>query len=335
MEDQENVVPAEIAHHGSRKPKKPPPVTPKRFTRFFTPRSSMHRVTKSSQSKAGRQLREITQSGLNSRSNKERSRLPKKSVVFKDFSDLQNVAITPVSTTSSKKRKAYLSPESLPFDSSPCKRACPAEVQEDHIPSSPPAFEILPTIHDRSESPELRLPPRPNRRLASANTSGRILERSFADMRLTGRPRRKQNCTCQWTYFFSRDIISNALQTGKRMRPTSIPSLTTLICSLAHACRTPPQAATVSIDQPMMPTALTNNYQQTHSSRLATRRALSGSLTLQRITGTALERRTSASSHTPTQSWISHSPQTTRCSQQHLAIRLRGSLTCRLRRRNM
>ena len=197
MEDQENVIPADIIHHGSRKPKKPPPVTPKRFNRFFMPRSSMSRVTKSTTSKAGRQLREITQSVLNAKSNKERrSRSPKKTVVFKDISELQNALVTPSSTSSSaKKRKAYLSPESLSFDSSPCKRACPVEQREDYINSSPPQFDVLPTIHDRSESPELRLPPRQNRRLAASNVAGRVLERSFGDMQIAGRMRRKRNCT--------------------------------------------------------------------------------------------------------------------------------------------
>ncbi|KIW03857.1 uncharacterized protein PV09_05155 [Verruconis gallopava] len=195
MDDKENAVPEEILRHGSRKPKKPPPVTPKRFTRFFTPRSSISRVTKTTPSKAGRQLREITQQGLNAKSAKfSRSRSPRKTVVFQDIDQLQNAVVTP--SMSSKKRKAYLSPESLPFDSSPCKRTCPEENIEECIPSSPPEYvRHNRVLLDRSVSPELRLPPRPIRHISNSNISGETLERSFGGIKITGRGRRRPNCT--------------------------------------------------------------------------------------------------------------------------------------------
>jgi hypothetical protein len=141
-------------------------------------------------------LREITQSSLNARSSQpRRSRSPRKTVVFKDIDELHNAAFTP--SMSSKKRKAYLSPESLPFDSSPCKRACPDEAQEDNIPSSPPDFQPRSSIRlDRSTSPEPRLPPPQIRRIATSNISGKVLERSFGGMQDTGRARWKGNCTC-------------------------------------------------------------------------------------------------------------------------------------------
>lgn len=197
MEDQENAPPVEAPQ--DRRTRKPPPVTPKRFTKFFTPRSSINRIVKSSASKAGRQLREITHSGVNIRSNQPaRSRSPKKTVIFKGLEDLNNVSITPI--MSSKKRKAYASPESLPFESTPCKRTRPEEGQEDHIPSSPPELleDRYARFADRSASPELRIPPPQLRRLGASNISGRILQRSFGGLSVTGRGRRKDNCTCQW-----------------------------------------------------------------------------------------------------------------------------------------
>lgn len=46
-----------------RKPKKPPPITPRSFTRFFTPRSSLH--TRSGVRTSRQALEEITSSALN------------------------------------------------------------------------------------------------------------------------------------------------------------------------------------------------------------------------------------------------------------------------------
>lgn len=56
----------DVAKYSSEKPKKPPTVTPKRFTKFFTPRPSITTRGRT-QSKAGRQLRDITKNGSNRR----------------------------------------------------------------------------------------------------------------------------------------------------------------------------------------------------------------------------------------------------------------------------
>src|ERR1700712_3185143 len=50
------------------KPKRPPPITPKRFSKFFTPRSSASQAARLSATRAGRQLRDITTSAINRRS---------------------------------------------------------------------------------------------------------------------------------------------------------------------------------------------------------------------------------------------------------------------------
>lgn len=223
MEDQENVAvpagthtndttrdthgvlhdaPHDSTHKASRKPKKPPPVTPKRFSRFFTPRSSISRASKASTSKAGRQLRDITQSEVNTRSSQasRRSRSPKKMVLFKDIQDLSNAATATTTaatpTLSSKKRKAYMSPESQRFDSSPCKRVSEDDGKMPEIPSSPPVYFLEDAMtRDRSTTPEIKVQPLRIRRAGIGNVSGRMLHRSFGGLDITGRGRRKDNCT--------------------------------------------------------------------------------------------------------------------------------------------
>ncbi|KAE9969500.1 hypothetical protein BLS_005339 [Venturia inaequalis] len=147
--------------------RKPPPVTPKRFNKFFTPRSSAGRVSKPTVTRAGRQLRDIThQPSLNSRVAPPRQhRTPnKKSVAFQDIHAGPKALQTP--TSSSRKRKSYATPESSPPQlSSPCKRIH----LDDVIPSSPPAFlDDLP-MYERSITPEPREPPPRIRRAQGGN----------------------------------------------------------------------------------------------------------------------------------------------------------------------
>jgi hypothetical protein len=182
MMDQENLEMLIEQQLGSRsKLRKPPPVTPKRFQKFFTPRSSVSRAS----SKSGRQLREITQSGLNRRAG-QRMRSPRKTVVFDDT----------INTPPTKKRKLYITPDSSPPRSSPCKNPLSSEDVSHIIPSSPPAFLQDEDLHIsyRSLSPEPRkLPPRIVRARAMG-VSGRILQRSFAVEGIQG-GRRPDNCS--------------------------------------------------------------------------------------------------------------------------------------------
>lgn len=100
---------------GSERPKRKATVTPRTFTRFFTPRSSLGRGRKIG---ASRQiLRDITESASNRKGvSKRRKKTPDRVQALENsddgFADISN------------KRKRYLpiSPEATPDLSSPCKR---------------------------------------------------------------------------------------------------------------------------------------------------------------------------------------------------------------------
>jgi hypothetical protein len=168
------------------KPKRPPPVTPKRFTKFFTPRSSsssLHATT----SRSARQLRDITKAAVN-RSSFSRSR--KKNVAFEG---VENTGlVTPNSTGTPRKRKHVAIVSSSPVAaSSPCKRtriSRGAQPQQE-IPSSPP---LMPVVFEDEEAvtdhEEIHTPPseitfcEPIRRLKRSNVSLKVLERSFGNL---------------------------------------------------------------------------------------------------------------------------------------------------------
>ena len=101
--------------HSSGKRKQPPTVTPKRFTRFFTPRSSLENGVKIS---ASRQvLRDITASGANHKRTERRRKQTKDSIeIFNDD--------YVVSSEVSKRRRRVgpISPDTTPDRSSPLKR---------------------------------------------------------------------------------------------------------------------------------------------------------------------------------------------------------------------
>lgn len=166
--------PASAATACSRKPKRPPPITPKRFTRFFTPRNSKDVSSRTSLSRSGRQLQDITRSALN-RGRATRT-TPRKTV---NFIDIENQMRTPQSNT--RKRKPYLSPETSPAQSSPSKRSRYV---------TPPAFDVL------DHAPDLDEPavyPTPIRRLRQLGAPSRTLQRSFGGMVGVGRGFRKDH----------------------------------------------------------------------------------------------------------------------------------------------
>ena len=97
------------------KRKQPPTVTPKRFTRFFTPRSSLGQGSKIGASRQA--LRDITASGANRKSTTAQQRTPIKDSVHVFNDDGENLEI------SRKRRKRIpISPETTPDRSSPLKR---------------------------------------------------------------------------------------------------------------------------------------------------------------------------------------------------------------------
>ncbi|KAF2733592.1 WD repeat-containing protein-like protein [Polyplosphaeria fusca] len=168
--------PHPAAHVRSRKPKKPPPITPKRFTRFFTPRSSVHGPSSSSasQGNSGRQLQELTRTALNRRNNARST--PRKTVKFEDAMAGQEVHTPQVQ--SRKRKLAYPSPESSPAHSSPSKRsryalAPPISILEDEHPINPT----------------------PIRRLKSLGSTSRILQRSFGGSLAVGRGFVQDHCS--------------------------------------------------------------------------------------------------------------------------------------------
>lgn len=99
----------------SGKPKKRPTVTPRTFTRFFTPRSSLGRGKKIGASRQA--LREITASASN------RRRLPQRRSLTRDTVQLFEDENDDVEGTSKKrKRKTRALPHDITGQSSPLKR---------------------------------------------------------------------------------------------------------------------------------------------------------------------------------------------------------------------
>jgi hypothetical protein len=179
------------------KPKRPPPITPKRFNRFFTPRSSSGHSSHSSN--ARRRLRDITKTAINRNWPKKTERvLPSSTDGHQDLEP--TVPPTPESTV--QKRKLESSQPSSPFaPSSPCKRPRINDLPNTEIPSSPPLPLILeddslPTAASsplRSDSPEIIFS-KPLRLLNSSSTTLRVLERSFGGYDTLGRGWRNDYC---------------------------------------------------------------------------------------------------------------------------------------------
>lgn len=103
----------------SGKLKKPPTVTPKRFTRFFTPRSSSNRSWTPCKSSSGRQLRDITRDAINSCVTQSRDSIT--SVTFEDIRANKN-DVRYATCHSTKKRKVVYNTGNLHAKSSPCKK---------------------------------------------------------------------------------------------------------------------------------------------------------------------------------------------------------------------
>lgn len=163
---------------GSRKPKRPPPITPRRFTRFFTPQNSRNVSSRTSLSSSGRQLQDITRAAIN-RSDTATRTTPRKTV---NFADVENQMQTP-HASSRKRKNPYLSPETSPAQSSPSKRSRYV---------TPPPFEIL---EDAPIFQEPAVFPAPVRRIRTTASASRTLQRSFGGILSLGRGYRRDHCT--------------------------------------------------------------------------------------------------------------------------------------------
>jgi hypothetical protein len=160
----------------SRKVKRPPPITPKRFTRFFTPRNSKTGSSRTAPTRSSRQLQDITRAAIN-RSAAPRT-TPRKTV---NFADVENHVHTP-SSSARKRKTPYLSPETSPVQSSPSKRSRYV---------TPDPFEVLHDTHF-FEEPVFAAPVR---RLRTLGGTSRTLQRSFGGILSVGRGFRRDHCT--------------------------------------------------------------------------------------------------------------------------------------------
>lgn len=199
LEEQENTTRQKI--------KRPPTVTPKRFKKFFTPRTSVSSTSRR-QSKAARQLRDITKNGRNLNHHMGALQKP----VFHDPEDNDARPL--------KRRKRSVHITSSPLQSSPLKHVQTAEhieVFEDQ-PSSP-LFSDEADLYDRDD--DFRIFPEPARRLRRCGYNTRILQRSFGgyDALSLGR----DHCT-DWRSTTA-DFVSTP-QDIHRFRESSLPFCT-------------------------------------------------------------------------------------------------------------
>lgn len=165
------------------KPKKPPTVTPKRFTKFFTPRSSSLSSQGGRQSKAGRQLRDITQDGNNRRRG---SRLSLG--LGEDGGDL-------FSSRPLKRRKHSFDMPSSPPQSSPLRKVEPVndriDVAEDDAISVD--YDDLPDLIECLEPF-----PKPIQRIRHTGRTHRLMQRSFGGYESTSRGFRGPEHCVDW-----------------------------------------------------------------------------------------------------------------------------------------
>ena len=187
LKDQENLgssplgAPSiDVTALNSQKPKKAPTVTPKRFTKFFTPRSTLT-SRGGRQSKAGRQLRDITKNGANRRRSLR-----------------QNVAEEPeLSGRPLKRRKHSIDIASSPPQSSPLKHVQAAndvKIFED-VPTSP-AFSDGDELTDLLE--DMQPFPQPVKLLGQSGRTQRMLQRSFGGYDALNRGRRGDDHCADW-----------------------------------------------------------------------------------------------------------------------------------------
>ncbi|KAK5698626.1 hypothetical protein LTR97_006272 [Elasticomyces elasticus] len=227
--DQENLAssPPPNLRSSSLKQRKPPTVTPKRFTKFFTPRASSTSTRR--QSKAGRQLRDITKNGANQRRRGE--------VLVQDDM-LRHLQADELAIGRPVKRRKVLEEEKVDLglsssppqlQSSPLKRvqfAGQIDILEDEAASptltASDADDELPGLLEA-----LQPFPQPIRRLRGCNNPTRqVLERSFGGHpALSQGPRGSQHCA-SWQATTA-DFISTPADVHSFRPGTAIPFCTT------------------------------------------------------------------------------------------------------------
>jgi hypothetical protein len=182
-----------------QKARKPPTITPKRFSRFFTPRSSASRRTPSKRSRSARQLRDITQDAINTRGAVPRDQSAKRAL-FDDlpqFGEDENALphSAPLPNASKRRRISASLLGSSPPRSSPCRpEPLDHASSKYHLDTLDP---IDSTDDERLPSSPIRPQSYPDRikRLHNLSISGRILQRAFGGIGAVGRGRRTDHCT--------------------------------------------------------------------------------------------------------------------------------------------
>lgn len=173
----------------SLKPKKPPTVTPKRFTKFFAPRSNTLSGRGGQQSKAGRQLRDITQNGNNRRKTTLGLGLGG------DGDDL-------FSSRPVKRRKQSFDIPSSPPQSSPLRKV---EPMNDRIEVDDEDDISISAMDDDDDLPDINIMdcipqpfPKPIQRLRHTGRTHRIMQRSFGGYESTSRGFRGPEHCVDW-----------------------------------------------------------------------------------------------------------------------------------------
>ncbi|KAF2239032.1 WD40 repeat-like protein [Viridothelium virens] len=186
--------------NGSRKARKPPNITPKRFTRFFTPRSSVASHKSSGRlSRSGRQLRDITRDAING-AGTARSSSSGKRALFEDIKPSQVASGSTQRLTSHKRRRT--SPP--PLDSSP-PRSSPCHQSSDALPPILYSSDVLSPRESIEDDYSLPSPlniqpcPEPVKRVRNTGVVAQDLQRSFGGHDCVGRGSRQEHCT-DWQY---------------------------------------------------------------------------------------------------------------------------------------
>ncbi len=181
------------------KPKRKPTVTPRTFTRFFTPRSSLGKRWKSTSSRQA--LRDITSPTINRNANSS-SRALQKHEPFPDIKASEGDDGRSGKLVGTKKRRMLASPDSTTDGSSPLKKSrggCPLIMGDANLDDCDQATstETEPDHGEiKSESTEEETRPQIRRRIWSGS-SGRIFERSLRSSANFRSYEQVDHCGCQ------------------------------------------------------------------------------------------------------------------------------------------
>ncbi|KAH7063321.1 WD40-repeat-containing domain protein [Macrophomina phaseolina] len=178
----------------SNKIRKPPPITPKRFNKFFTPRTTRNSTGHTA---SGRQLRDITQNAVN-----RKKATPRRTVIFSDTTVVDSENFVTPKLGSNKKRKVLPSPESSPVQPSPSKKVRPYaptvnfDIAEDDEVASDAETTILEREDedDDDNEDEEEVYHEPIRRAPISSSSGRLLTRTFGGRSALGRGKLYDRC---------------------------------------------------------------------------------------------------------------------------------------------